>query len=96
MVTGVTGDMECLTITSNFRSGGGTFPYISPEQQDPHRSPMVEYRADIYSLGIILFELHLPKVLTVDEHHEVCVCTLHSRDTYLCVGSHHECASLQK
>ena len=51
--------------------GAGTFPYISPEQQNPHRRKKLDSKTDIYSLGIILFELHYPKVIDEDEKTEV-------------------------
>ena len=58
--------------TSSFR-GGGTFPYISPEQLDHNRRSHVDAKTDMYSLGIILFDLHYPKEVEGDERSEVCM-----------------------
>ncbi len=51
--------------------GAGTYPYISPEQQNPNRKKILDAKTDIYSLGIILFELHHPRVVDEDEKNEV-------------------------
>ena len=65
-------DMERLSTYSTHR-GGGTFPYMSPEQQEPNRKVPIECKTDIYSLGIILFELHYPKNTSEDERSLVCL-----------------------
>lgn len=64
------GNMERPTTSSSFQ-GAGTFPYISPEQQDPNRRKKLDAKTDIYSLGIILFELHYPKKLDNEGRAEV-------------------------
>lgn len=64
---------------SSFR-GIGTFPYISPEQQNFHRKKKLDAKTDIYALGIILFELHYPKV--VDEDEKTSVRTYFFKSTY--------------
>lgn len=56
--------------TSSFR-GGGTFPYISPEQLDHSLRSSVDAKTDMYSLGMILFDLHYPKVVEDKERSEV-------------------------
>ena len=58
--TDTSADMERPSTYSTQR-GGGTYPYMSPEQQDPDLRPSIDCKTDIYSLGIILFELHYPK-----------------------------------
>lgn len=64
------GNMERQATGSSFR-GAGTFPYISPEQQDHSRRKKVDAKTDIYALGIILFELHYPKRVNEEERAEV-------------------------
>lgn len=64
------GNMERVTTGSSFR-GAGTFPYISPEQQDPQQRKNLDAKTDIYSLGIILFELHYPKPVNDEERADV-------------------------
>ena len=62
--------MERPTTESGLQ-GAGTFPYISPEQQDPSWRKHIDAKTDIYSLGIILFELHYPKKIDQEEKSEV-------------------------
>lgn len=74
------GNMERPT-TSSFR-GGGTFPYISPEQLDHNRRSNIDAKTDMYSLGIILFDLHYPKEVEGDERSEVCYNIMHNYRLY--------------
>lgn len=64
------GQVERPVSGSSFR-GAGTFPYISPEQQDHTRRKKVDAKTDIYALGIILFELHYPKKIDENQRSDV-------------------------
>lgn len=69
VTTDASGNMERPS-GSSFRDAG-TFPYISPEQNNPNREKKLDSKTDIFSLGIILFELHYPKMLEEEDRTEV-------------------------
>lgn len=71
MSSDASGNMERPTTSSSFR-GAGTFPYISPEQQGSRKTKL-DAKTDIYSLGIILFELHHPRKLNEDQRDKVII-----------------------
>ena len=62
----VSQNMDSMNTASTFE-GCGTPLYISPEQKNKGH---VDSKTDIYSLGIILFELFYP--MTSEKRYEVC------------------------